>query len=456
MSNLLAQRRILPNRDPLYGFVDTHFLPALGRSGQTSFVENSPNRRVVSLSGGASLSDTVQLGPGPSLSNLSAGYVQIPTSRPLATNTEPFCMEGWFYNTLSDTSQKFLLAITESSTNASPFLGWNAGSFTIWGAGYPGTAIGISQNSYLNQWVHVALARESNRVRVYFNGNLVSSRTDCPLDLGLTATTFSAFSHKLGMASGGSFGYCGEARLTIGHPRYTENFVPKITSTGGVYTLPVPQTIPGLALWLDASDAGSITLDGSNNVSRWRDKSGNGRHAAQGSAANRPAYSLNAVNGLNAITLDGTNDVMAGPQLIASDGNYTMFGVVRKLTNTSLAYFTSGPCGLAIGVNGYSDRPGFLVADVTFVYEANPLSANTTICQSVRRQSGVFSYKRGASSLSSSLTPTNYSAGYIIGTHAGGYFQNQIICELLYYSTALSDSQITQIETYLTQKWGIT
>jgi hypothetical protein len=51
-----------------------------------------------------------------------------------------------------------------------------------------------------------------------------------------------------------------------------------------------------LALWLDAEDTASITLNGSN-VSQWDDKSGNNRHATQGTASNQPAYAATGLNG---------------------------------------------------------------------------------------------------------------------------------------------------------------
>ena len=50
-----------------------------------------------------------------------------------------------------------------------------------------------------------------------------------------------------------------------------------------------------LSLWLDAADASTITLNGST-VSQWSDKSGNGRHLAQSSAALQPAYVTTAIN----------------------------------------------------------------------------------------------------------------------------------------------------------------
>ena len=48
------------------------------------------------------------------------------------------------------------------------------------------------------------------------------------------------------------------------------------------------------ALWLDASDAATITPSG-GPVSQWNDKSGNGRHATQINAALQPAYTGNSV-----------------------------------------------------------------------------------------------------------------------------------------------------------------
>lgn len=64
-----------------------------------------------------------------------------------------------------------------------------------------------------------------------------------------------------------------------------------------------------LALWLDASDSSTIILNGST-VSQWNDKSGNGRHASQPTAANQPTYNLNGLNGKTVLTFDGSSDFM--------------------------------------------------------------------------------------------------------------------------------------------------
>ena len=58
------------------------------------------------------------------------------------------------------------------------------------------------------------------------------------------------------------------------------------------------------ALWLDAADAATITLNGSA-VSQWSDKSGNARHVLQAAAEKQPTRIATGVQ------FDGSNDVLA-------------------------------------------------------------------------------------------------------------------------------------------------
>lgn len=52
-------------------------------------------------------------------------------------------------------------------------------------------------------------------------------------------------------------------------------------------------------LWLDASDTSTITLDTSDKVEQWSDKSGNDRHAIQTNAADRPSIGDNYISFLS-------------------------------------------------------------------------------------------------------------------------------------------------------------
>ena len=92
-----------------------------------------------------------------------------------------------------------------------------------------------------------------------------------------------------------------------------------------------------LALWLDAKDASTITVDLDNTVSEWRDKSGNNRHAAQSTVSLRPSYStsdfcLSASSGLKKMT-----GVFTG----ISDGSineYTLFIVLKPKKTSSYVH----------------------------------------------------------------------------------------------------------------------
>ena len=63
------------------------------------------------------------------------------------------------------------------------------------------------------------------------------------------------------------------------------------------------------ALWLDAADSSTITESG-GAVSQWDDKSGNDLHVTQGGSTAQPGYISGALNGLNVVRFDGSNDFL--------------------------------------------------------------------------------------------------------------------------------------------------
>lgn len=72
-----------------------------------------------------------------------------------------------------------------------------------------------------------------------------------------------------------------------------------------------------LALWLDADDAATITLNGSN-VSQWSDKSGNNRNHVQATAVNQPPLIAAAIGGKPAVQATTANQFVE-----LADGNPT-------------------------------------------------------------------------------------------------------------------------------------
>ncbi|MDH3339799.1 MAG: hypothetical protein OEL84_00785 [Nitrosopumilus sp.] len=71
-----------------------------------------------------------------------------------------------------------------------------------------------------------------------------------------------------------------------------------------------PLDVPNLIGWWDASDAATITKDGSDRVSQWDDKSGQDNHLTNAVSATQPLWVSAAQNGLDVIRFNGTDELI--------------------------------------------------------------------------------------------------------------------------------------------------
>ncbi len=96
--------------------------------------------------------------------------------------------------------------------------------------------------------------------------------------------------------------------------------------------LPVRQ---GLALWLDAADKATLSMDEDGGISSWNDKSGNGRNATQPEARYRPIFSATALNGLPAIRFQGAKqNRLEAPALATSETAGMIFAIYNDPPDT--------------------------------------------------------------------------------------------------------------------------
>lgn len=65
-----------------------------------------------------------------------------------------------------------------------------------------------------------------------------------------------------------------------------------------------------LLLWADGADLSTITKDGSDKISGWADKSGNGFNFIQNTSTNQPTYLAAAKNGLSIVRFNGSSSFM--------------------------------------------------------------------------------------------------------------------------------------------------
>ena len=93
---------------------------------------------------------------------------------------------------------------------------------------------------------------------------------------------------------------------------------------------PLSVTSANCLVWLDADDSSTIDKNASNDISEWRDKSGNNNHVSQGTAADQPLHDAAQLNGRSVVRFDGVSEHLdRAVGLFAATQPNTIFGVVK-------------------------------------------------------------------------------------------------------------------------------
>lgn len=236
-----------------------------------------------------------------------------------------------------------------------------------------------------------------------------------------------------------------------------------------------PADISGLKLWLKAD---AITgLNDGDPVTTWNDSSGQGNNATQATAAKKPTYQTNELNGKPIVRFDGTDDFLATASNFLGAGNPpTTIFIAGKITT-----LTSGPAWINIGANPRAanlDEYRTMVESDGSIYQSNIVNdratANGTITTGVwniityRIAAGAFSssnpefYKNGTSQASTEgtgVSTPNLGTG---ATHIGanneavpGQFLDGDLTEIIVYDSALSTANRQSVENYLNGRYAI-
>lgn len=229
--------------------------------------------------------------------------------------------------------------------------------------------------------------------------------------------------------------------------------------TGGTGTAPAPPFAPtsiaDLAMWLDASDASTISLDGSNNVEEWRDKSGNARHATQANATLRPSYPSNVQNGLSGVLIDSTDDKMNSYSNTVNPCTWFIVHRWNGSTRDARIATNTGVNQVSLGLSSFSSNnlsfvregaawtnsgfsPGNGTNRIYRVAFANPNSTYWTWTGGVETQRQTLG----------TVGTSGGTAGFF--DFPGHHF------ERILYQRALTTDEINQVYAYLSAKWGIT
>lgn len=215
-------------------------------------------------------------------------------------------------------------------------------------------------------------------------------------------------------------------------------------------------------LWVDATDAMTITKDATDHVTEWRDKSGLGRHATVPNGSSPPLWADNLVNGLPALVFDGDAvRLQTAPVTTSSEMTiFVVFNMVNPQTWGSLinqahdTYFSirkSDCCGGGGNLNFHIQNNN--------AAPLQPISLNTWKVVTALREGNVstFYYEQAAATTFTGDTLTGGAAvpvtlgnAMAIAESMGGF-----IAEVRAFSSALPQSARTTIETQLKTKYAL-
>jgi hypothetical protein len=259
----------------------------------------------------------------------------------------------------------------------------------------------------------------------------------------------------------------------------TDTTTNELTITEGVAW--TPSRLGTLALWLDAKDTSTITLNGST-VSQWSDKSGNGRHASQAIADKRPSYGR-SMNGITLVNFDGSNDNFNLPDnALPSGGQAYHFSVVMMIDTlkpgTGNGMIGGGNYGgsnikKANAFRTQKENEGSGLVNYWWGCDRNtnlgnaiPTNTATMVATQWEASSSDSIYRDGSivpSSVSCPTPTTSTRSGKDTGTtnntigttNTGEYFDGPM-AEIVVLSDALTTSDRESLEGYLAHKWGLT
>lgn len=232
-----------------------------------------------------------------------------------------------------------------------------------------------------------------------------------------------------------------------------------------------PLKIPALTLWLDPSDAQSLTLDGSN-ITQINDKSGNTHHASSTGTA-RPV--LTNIDGKNWMGFDGVNDVLSitdHSNFDHASSGFTAIVVAKQNTAAATAF---GPfiskyssltgqrewlLGTVDATNGYAI--GWTTNGTTYVSLDIDIPNTTDKRIAAIRYGGESDQKPEI--LLDGTIPRGKSAANVaihqgtqpirIGNNGASTWLDGQIGEVLYFNQYISDRDMDKIGKYLQRKWG--
>jgi len=222
--------------------------------------------------------------------------------------------------------------------------------------------------------------------------------------------------------------------------------------------------ISGMTCWVKGD---ALVLNDGDLVTTWADQSGNSNDFSS-SGATRPTYSAAGINGVPAISFNGSSTYFpTGPSSSAllSTSAHTTF-IVFKANSGGSGSISSGNAFNAVGL---IFAPSFASYGITLsndpkiwatAYDGTHRAVGQTISYAaVYRMtyyhdgSNIFANLNGGTYSSVTMGSTPFGSNLVMGHGAGGYF-NGMIAEYITFNRQLSGPEIATVDAYLALKYA--
>jgi hypothetical protein len=238
----------------------------------------------------------------------------------------------------------------------------------------------------------------------------------------------------------------------------------------GYYTQFSPTSIAGCQIWLDAADSTTLFSDSAGTtlaslngpIQNWKDKSGNTNNCTQSTTSNAPTYSR-IVNNLPSLYIPNSNIQLLSQNNISltNTSPKTLITVlyVPNTTVTVSVHF-GGTSPLQAFMNGIETSLIWCPAMFNTDNYISPVPTNCigvpALIYSTYTGTQANGYANFTNTATTTVTLQTTATPLYIGKRQDGHVSaGGSVCEILIYNTSLSDTQKSQIESYLAQKWGL-
>jgi hypothetical protein len=218
-----------------------------------------------------------------------------------------------------------------------------------------------------------------------------------------------------------------------------------------------PATIPGLTLWLDASDTSTISYSSGSILSQWRDKSGNAYHAAPAGSGTNITHGVVTQNGLPTVTNGGSGGKYLDTASFTLAQPFTIFWIWKSAASGVAQSFMSSIGGnlQTFGVDSGAKDVGMFAG--SSVIDTNLLLGGTHHWIAIYDGASSVVYQDGSVGTGGNPGTSGTTTGMRIGAernlaNAGcsGSF-----CEIIAFSGAADSTMRTDLDSYSLSKWAI-